>query len=382
MKSYFLSFLSAILCYSISFAQASSTNYDESKVPPYTLPDPLISPEGKSISTVRQWEKKQRPYILKLFTDHVYGKIPGRPAGMHFKVTGTDTTVLNGTAIRKQVTIYFLAGDNAPSMNLLLYLPKANHPVAVFAGMNFEAPLEEMIRKGYGVAIARNDDLEPDDKAGWKKGIRSTMKDALHIATGDWSAISAWAWGMSRMQDYLETDTAVDAKRTILIGHSRLGKTALWAAANDRRFSIVISNNSGKGGAALSRRIFGEPIQHLNTSFPHWFIARYKSYSNHPELLPVDQHELLALIAPRLLYVASAEDDKWADPKGEFLSLKAAEPVYALYRLPGLIVNEMPPVNTPVGVAIGYHIRQGRHDLTLYDWQQYITFAERHKNRK
>lgn len=191
MKSYFLSFLSAILCYSVSFAQASSTNYDESKVPPYTLPDPLISPEGKSISTVRQWEKKQRPYILKLFTDHVYGKIPERPAGMHFKVTGTDTTVLNGTAIRKQVTIYFLAGDNAPSMNLLLYLPKANHPVAVFAGMNFEAPLEEMIRKGYGVAIARNDDLEPDDKAGWKKGIRSTMKDALHIATGDWSAISA-----------------------------------------------------------------------------------------------------------------------------------------------------------------------------------------------
>lgn len=184
------------------------------------------------------------------------------------------------------------------------------------------------------------------------------------------------------MQDYLETDTAVDAKRTILIGHSRLGKTALWAAANDRRFSIVISNNSGKGGAALSRRIFGEPIQHLNTSFPHWFIARYKSYSNHPELLPVDQHELLALIAPRLLYVASAEDDKWADPKGEFLSVKAAEPVYALYRLPGLIVNEMPPVNTPVGVAIGYHIRQGRHDLTLYDWQQYIAFAERHKNRK
>lgn len=421
MKRYFFSFLIAVLYSAISCAQAPPANYDESKVLPYTLPDPLISPKGKAITTAKEWESRQRPYIVKLFTDRVYGKIPGRPAGLHFKVIETDTAVLNGKAIRKQVTIYFAEGDHAPSMDLLLYLPKADHPVAVFAGLNFNGnhtiaadkairpskyirkkddrmssaeaieatrgtsasrwPLEEIIDKGYGVATAHYYDLEPDDKEGWKEGVRTTMKDALHTATVEWSAIGAWAWGLSRIQDYLESDAAVDDKHTILIGHSRLGKTALWAGANDRRFAIVISNNSGEGGAALSRRIFGETIRNLNTSFPHWFIGRYKSYNDHPEMLPVDQHMLLALIAPRPLYIASAEDDKWADPKGEFLSAKAAEPVYALYNLQGLTVNEMPAINTPVGATIGYHIRSGKHDITLYDWQQYIAFAERHKSR-
>lgn len=423
MKTYFISLLVATLYSAISNAQAISPNYDESSVIPYTLPDPLISSKGKAITTVKEWESRQRPYILKLFTEHVYGKIPGRPAGLHFKIIETDTTALNGKAIRKQVTIYFAGGDQSPSMDLLLYLPKADHPVTVFAGLNFNGnhtiaadkairpakhirkkdnrmssdkeaieatrgtsasrwPLEEIIGKGYGVATAHYYDLEPDDKEGWKEGVRTTMKDVLHTATDEWSAIGAWAWGLSRIQDYLESEPAVDAKHTILIGHSRLGKTALWAGANDRRFAIVISNNSGEGGAALSRRIFGETIRNLNASFPHWFITRYKSYNDHPETLPVDQHMLLALIAPRPLYIASAEDDKWADPKGEFLSAKAAEPVYALYHLQGLTVNEMPAVNSPVGATIGYHVRSGKHDITLYDWQQYIAFAERHKSRK
>lgn len=419
MKLYLFSLLIATLSYTLSCAQPPGTNTDESRIPPYTLPDPLISPNGKAITTVKDWERKQRPYILKLFTENVYGKIPAKPAGMHFKVTETDSAALNGKAIRKQVTIYFAAGDEAPSMDLLLYLPKTNKPAAVFVGLNFTGnhtiaadkaikpashlkkkdqqitdseaiessrgssasrwPLEEIINKGYGVATAHYYDLEPDDKDGWKQGIRTTMKDALHIETDEWSAIGAWSWGLSRIQDYLESDAAVDAKRTILIGHSRLGKTALWAGANDQRFSIVISNNSGEGGAALSRRVFGETIRNLNTSFPHWFIARYKSYNDHPEMLPVDQHMLLSLIAPRPLYVASAEDDKWADPKGEFLSAKNAAPVYALYKLQGVTVDEMPAVNNPVGATIRYHIRTGKHDVTLYDWQQYLDFAESNK---
>ena len=419
MKLYLFSLLVTTLSYTSSFAQGPPANYDELAIPSYTLPDPLISPNEKAITTVKDWERKQRPYILKLFTDNVYGKIPAKPAGMHFKVTETDDAALNGKAIRKQVTIYFAAGDDAPSMDLLLYLPKTNKPVAVFVGLNFggnhtiaadkaikparhlkkkdqqmtdsEAiessrgssasrwPLEEIINKGYGVATAHYYDLEPDNKDGWKQGIRTTMKDALHIAPDAWSAIGAWSWGLSRIQDYLELDAAVDAGRTILIGHSRLGKTALWAGANDQRFSIVISNNSGEGGAALSRRVFGETIRNLNTSFPHWFIARYKSYNDHPEMLPVDQHMLLSLIAPRPLYVASAEDDKWADPKGEFLSAKNATPVYALYKLQGLTASEMPAVNTPVGEKIRYHIRTGKHDVTLYDWQQYLDFAEANK---
>lgn len=419
MKSVFISVVLVVFSYGLSCAQPPDTNTDESRIPPYTLPDPLISPNGKAITTVKDWERKQRPYILKLFTENVYGKIPAKPAGMHFKVTETDSAALNGKAIRKQVTIYFAAGDDAPSMDLLLYLPRTNKPAAVFVGLNFTGnhtiaadkaikparhlkkkdqqitdseaiessrgssasrwPLEEIINKGYGVATAHYYDLEPDDKDGWKQGIRTTMKDALHIATDAWSAIGAWSWGLSRIQDYLESDAAADAKRTILIGHSRLGKTALWAGANDQRFSIVISNNSGEGGAALSRRVFGETIRNLNTSFPHWFIARYKSYNDHPEMLPVDQHMLLSLIAPRPLYVASAEDDKWADPKGEFLSAKNAAPVYALYKLQGVTVDEMPAVNTPVGATIRYHIRTGKHDVTLYDWQQYLEFAEQNK---
>ncbi|HRN57634.1 MAG TPA: hypothetical protein PLL71_14345 [Agriterribacter sp.] len=419
MKSYLLFLLIATLSHSSSFAQGPPANYNESAVPPYTLPDPLMSVKGKAITTVKEWERKQRPSILKLFTDNVYGKIPGKPAGLHFKLTETDTAALNGKAVRKQVTIYFGEGDAAPSMNLLLYLPKANKPVTVFAGLNFNGnhsiiadkaikppgyirkkeaqlsdseaieatrgstvsrwPLEAIIGRGYGIATAHYYDLEPDDKEGWKQGIRTTMKDALHITTDEWSAIGAWSWGLSRIQDYLESDAAVDAKSTILIGHSRLGKTALWAGANDRRFAMVISNNSGEGGAALSRRIFGETIRNLNTSFPHWFIARYKTYNDHPEMLPVDQHMLLSLIAPRPVYVASAEDDQWADPKGEFLSAKNAEPVYALYKLQGLNVTEMPAVNNPVGGTIRYHIRTGKHDVTLYDWEQYLDFAEANK---
>lgn len=422
MKSYLFSLLVTTLSYTLSFAQAPPANYDESRVLPYTLPDPLISRQGKKINTVKEWERKQRPYILSLFTENVYGKIPGKPAGLHFKITETDTTVLDGKAVRKQVTIYFSAGDEAPSMDVLLYLPKAGHPVTVFAGLNFNGnhaivadkaikpskylkkanpqmtdreaidaargsaasrwPIEEIIGQGYGIATAHYYDLEPDHKEGWKEGVRTTMKEALHIATGEWSAIGAWSWGLSRIQDYLESDKDIDAKSTILIGHSRLGKTALWSGANDQRFAMVISNNSGEGGAALSRRNFGETIRNINTSFPHWFIAQYKSYNDHPEKLPVDQHSLLSLIAPRPLYVASAEEDRWADPRGEFLSAKNAAPVYALYKLKGLDVNEMPAVNHPVGETIRYHIRTGKHDVTLYDWQQYLAFTRQYiKNR-
>jgi hypothetical protein len=395
-------------------------NQDEAKVPPYVLPDPLLRADGKRITNSKQWLQTQRPVMLKLFADNVYGRMPGKPKNMKFQVFSVDSNALAGTAIRKQVTIFFNKDASAPSMDLLLYLPKSvKKSVPVFVGLNFygnqtinedngirissrwamndekmgiannratEASrgkdaskwaVEEVIRRGYALATAYYGDLEPDNPDGWKTGVRTTMKKELSIKENEWAAIGAWAWGLSRIMDYLETDPAVDINKVVITGHSRLGKACLWAAANDQRFAIVVSNNSGEGGAALSKRWFGETIERINTSFPHWFVSAYKTYNMHPELLPVDQHILLALMAPRPLYVASASEDLWADPKGEFLSAKNAEPVYALFGKKGLEVSDMPQVDHPVGEAIRYHLRTGKHDFTSYDWQQYLDFADK-----
>ncbi|MEO8763268.1 MAG: hypothetical protein ABI416_03235 [Ginsengibacter sp.] len=413
-------FFITLLSISISPANAQDSliNYDEAKMPPYTLPDPLQLLNGTHISTSKAWMKEQRPRMLQLFADNVYGRIPGKPKELHFAVKTIDSFALNGTAVRKEITIFF-TNASGPSMEALLYLPKSSAmPVPVFMGLNFYGnqtvskdpgidlserwapndeekhidnnkatdasrgtdesrwPVEEIIKRGYGLMTAYYGDLEPDYPGGWKTGIRTSMKSALAINEQEWSAMSAWAWGLSRMMDYLETDRAVDAKKVVITGHSRLGKAALWAGANDTRFAIVVSNNSGEGGAALSRRWYGETIKIINTSFPHWFITKYKQYNESPQLLPVDQHILLALMAPRPLYVASAAADKWADPKGEFLSAKNAEPVYALFGKKGLGVSELPPVDHPVGETIKYHIRNGKHDITLYDWKQYLDFAD------
>ncbi|QMU31674.1 acetylxylan esterase [Adhaeribacter radiodurans] len=400
-------------------------NYDETKVGTYTLPPLLQTPDGKKITTTTQWNNIQRPALLKLFADNVYGRLPGKPKGLHFKVTSEDKEALGGKAIRKQITIYFTPADTGASMDVLLYLPKqAKGPVPIFAGLNFKGNhtvhtdpeikitsrwvaedknagitgnkanentrglqasrwvVEEILTRGYGLATAYYGDLEPDYPEGYKTGIRTQLSKSLQIQPNEWGAIGAWAWGMSRIMDYFETDPAINAKQVALQGHSRIGKAALWTGANDTRFAMIISNESGEGGAALARRWYGETVARLNSAFPHWFNPNYKKFNDKPNQLPVDQHQLLALIAPRPLYVASAQEDQWSDPKGEFLSAQAVGPVYALFSKKGIETPEMPGLNQPVGETVRYHNRSGKHDVTLYDWQQYLDFADKQFSNK
>ena len=356
---------------------------DESKVPPYVLPDPLVLADGRRVADERTWTEKRRPELLRLFEMHVYGRTPSGGPRPRFQVTSTDSSALGGRATRKDVAITFGDGAAARRLDLLVYLPNAARGRApVFLGLNFQRndavkwPVETIVDRGYGVATAFYGDLFPDRADGAGESVLTLFP--AERGPEAWNALGVWAWAVSRALDYLETDRAVDGKRVALLGHSRLGKAALWAGAQDPRFAMVISNESGCGGAALSQRIYGETVAAITKRFPHWFCANFARYADREAELPVDQHELLALIAPRPLYVASAVDDRWADPKGEFLAALAADPVYRLLGTDGLPARDMPGIDQPVHGTIGYHVRSGGHDLADYDWRQYLAFADRH----
>jgi hypothetical protein len=398
------------------------TIYLEERVPDYTLPDPLLLSDGTKVTDPAIWRERRRPEILALFGSQVYGLSPPKPAQMHFEVFDLDTLALQGKALRKQVTVYFQSQKAEPSMDILIYLPSRIRKAApVFLILNFSGnhsvrpdpairlsarwmrnggagvvnnrateasrgskqsryPVEYLLERGYGLATIYYGDLDPDHDDGFQNGVHAFFdaQSAGERRPDAWGAIGAWAWGLSRAMDYFETDDDIDEQRVAVIGHSRLGKTSLWAGARDQRFAMVISNNSGCGGAALSRRRFGESVARINSSFPHWFCDNFNQYGGRENELPVDQHLLLALIAPRPVYVASADQDLWADPRGEFLACKHAEPVYHLYGMPGLEAQDMPALDRPVQLGrIAYHVRTGGHDLSAYDWHRYLDFADR-----
>ncbi len=413
--------LTLLISSNVLFAQGPDANDDESKVPEYRLPDPLLGASGQAIASADVWQESRRQQILDLFRDQMYGRSPGRPEGMSFKQFDMDENALEGKAIRKQVTIYFTADKKGLSLDLLVYLPKqAQQPVATFVGLNFKGNhtvhvdpairlsqrwmrddpkngianhrasepsrgvaasrwhIEQILARGYAVATAYYGDIDPDFDDGFQNGVHPLFYESgqTRPEPNQWGSIAAWAWGLSRVMDYFETDPQIDQQRIAVLGHSRLGKTSLWAGAEDPRFAIVISNDSGCGGAALSRRRFGETVKRINTSFPHWFCGNFKQYNDNEDALPIDQHMLIALIAPRGVYVASAQDDRWADPRGEFLAVVNAEPVYRLLGTSGFGARVMPPVNQPVMKRMGYHIRTGKHDVTDFDWKCYMDFAD------
>ena len=405
------------------FGQEFTPNYDESKVPVIEVPNPLVTFKNKKVTSIKQWEKKRRPELEDYFTQNVYGEIPGELKISSFKVIEESENALNGKAKRKQVDISFEKKGKQLHFTILMYLPKNVEKAPVFIGYNFygnhtisddanivisEAwvqnnasfgiaynqlneksrgvrnnrwAIDKIIEAGMGLATIYYGEVDPD-KNDFTDGVHPFFYNEGQEmpAANEWGSIAAWAWGLSRAMDYFENDEDIDVSKVIVFGHSRLGKTSLWAGATDHRFAAVISNNSGCGGAALSKRKFGETVWRINSNFPHWFCKRFYQFNKKEENLPVDQHELLALIAPRPLYVASAEEDQWADPRGEFLSTYYATPVYELYGKKGIETMEMPEVNQPVQNTVAYHIRSGKHDVTDYDWEQYIKWAKKNLN--
>lgn len=396
-------------------------NYNDDSVGSYVLPDPLLLSNGKKVTDAKTWTQKRRPELVKLFEEIQYGKMPGKPASLQFTVFDKGTPAFNGKAIRKQVTVYFTKDSSDHKMDLLIYLP-ANAKKAVplllnisFSAVNQITPdsigvkvgsiwtregkkikadqptrfgkmnIEQFIDAGFGFATVYYGDIEPDFKSGIQYGIRSQyLKPGQTAPAADeWGAISAWAWGLSRVMDYFETDIQIDAKRIAVQGASRLGKTVLWTGVHDTRFKMVIASISGEGGAAIARRNYGETIQHITDTsrYNYQFAANYHSYAGKVDQLPFDAHMLVALMAPRPLLLQTGSTDYWSDPKGEFLSAVAAAPVYQLFGLKGPgAATPMPGANDQSLLMnpLGYYMHEGGHTVLPEDWKLFISYMKKY----
>lgn len=422
MKTRALLFICLLFnCFWLNLTAQSTINYDELKVPEYVLPDVLRMQNGNRVKTIEEWINLRRPEILKLFKQEIYGQIPRSIQITDFTIVERSNTALKEKAIRKQVKLTVDNQGKTLEINILIYLPREIENPHIFLGYNFYGnqtitddpailitdswvkdsdtigtsnnkatedtrgkrhhrwPVETIIDNGFGLATIYYGDVDPD-KDDFTDGVHALLYESGQTkpAAHEWGAIAAWAWGLSKAMDYIQMDTHCKDSKVIVMGHSRLGKTSLWAGAVDERFDLVISNNSGSGGAALFRRSYGETAAVLNTNFPHWFCDNFTAYSNNESSLPIDQHMLISLIAPRPVYIASAVEDRWADPKGEYLSGYHAGPVYQLFGKEVLTNPEPPTVNTPRHTSIGYHMRDGGHDVKDYDWEQFIKFAKTH----
>ena len=416
-------FISACFMITLLTAQGQvpKANQDEALVTMSPLPDPLVGVDGTRITDAKQWPA-QRERLLKLIGENEYGFQPDGKAVVTWDIV-EQGSMYGGTTNRTQFVVHLKTGAASMDIDLVLFAPnKPGKSKGCFLGLNFQGnhtvdadtairlpkgwmandtktgvtdhvateknrggqdrrwPIREINERGYAVATAYYGDIDPDFDDGFKNGVHALFPSyrASSEHPDRWGTVSGWAWGLSRLMDVLLQQPTIDPERVAVMGHSRLGKTSLWAGATDPRFSIVISNNSGCGGAALERRNFGETVARINTSFPHWFCPNFKKYNQNEVALPFDQHTLVACIAPRPVYIASATEDLWADPKGEYLSGWYATPVYQLLGFQGLSSETPPAADASVGDRIGYHNRTGPHDILSYDWQQYMNFADRH----
>lgn len=431
-------------------AQGFKANYDEAAVPQYTLPPLLETVEGHTVDAAH-WPAR-REVLLNLCRDQIYGAWDLTDFQLNAEIV-EQGEFLDGKAKRIQWKVTISNEHGSQAIDLLVYLPanaSSDQPVPLFLGLNFAGnhcvandpairlpttwmradkdtvienratdkgrgiqdrrwPVDEIVAGGFGLATAYYGDIAPDDPKHYmeglprlnpklKKNLGPFALDDVYAETEQpttGGAIAVWSWGLSRLLDVLQKDSRIAANKVIVVGHSRLGKTALWAGATDTRFAITISNNSGCGGAAISRRAFGETVQRINSAFPHWFCDQYRKYNKAEDQCPVDQHSLLALIAPRPLYVTSASEDLWADPHGEFLASQEAGVVYQLLKQTALPDSKFygfenlgegkvmyangwgdgQTQSVPKFARVGYHIRKGPHDILSWDWQRFMQFA-------
>jgi pimeloyl-ACP methyl ester carboxylesterase len=364
-------------------------------MPAYTLPAALTTNDGQPVASKEQWRAVRRPEVLELFRKHVYGRVPPTPYQKTFRVVEENTRALDGAATLRIVEITIARGEKSLPIRVHLFIPNQSpQPVPAFVlicnrgAENIDPtrrtksefwPVEVGIARGYAMAAFLNADVDPDRHDGFQNGIHGLLDEGPRT-DDSWGTIAAWAWGASRVLDYLLTVPQIAPDKIAVIGHSRGGKTALWAAAEDERFALAVSNDSGCGGASLSRRRFAgrEQVARIVASFPHWFCGRFATYADREDELPVDQHELIALIAPRAVAVGSASEDRWADPRGEFLSVVHAEPVFRLFGKAALGTDQMPLIGGHIdGQAAHYHLRPGKHNLVVEDWEHYYRFADK-----
>lgn len=382
----------------------------------YKIPDPLMYCDGQKVVSVADWEQNRRPELLAMFEHFVYGKLHQVKLSCNFIIDETAPNAFNGLATRKQVSIKLSNDSISYTLHLLVYIPNnVKTKVPVILGLNFYGnhtitpdtmvfcfdnwtlnsnwleignhradrskrgravahwQPETILKRGYALATLHYCEISPDYSEGLSEGLLKLYPGSDSGTNA--ASIAVWAKGLSFALDYIQTDSLLDARNVFTMGHSRLGKTALWAAASDTRFAGAISNNSGCGGAALSKRIFGETVAIINFGFPHWFCQNFKQFNNNEQLLPIDQNQLIALIAPRAVYIASAQNDTWADPVGEFLGALYAFPVFKLYYTSTYFPSVMPQVNQPYSLSpLAYHIRSGQHDVTDFDWNCFLDF--------
>jgi hypothetical protein len=384
------------------------SNYDESKAGSYTLPDPLVLADGQSVKDSHTWFTVRRPELLKLYRDNIYGRVPARAPKATFSVAGTDTNALGGLAIHKLVLVHLGDPPDAPVLHVNIYLPaRATKPVPLLLQMVFfsnppipdaasaadfareerrfhfteAGPMTNILDRGYGYATFRYTAAQPDRADSFQSGVIGlTLRPGQTApAPNEWGAIGAWAWAASRVLDYFETDPAVDARRVALIGHSRLGKTVLWAGAQDPRFALVFSSCAGEMGSALARRDYGETIDDMAANFPWQFAGNFRQYAGHWQQLPVDAHELIALNAPHPVFITAGTLDQWADPRGEFLAEETAGPVYQLLGRKDLGTTNFPPVDTPLITGdLGFNYHTGPHAIMPAEWDAFLKFADKY----